>query len=112
MTAKQLSHPQTPRRLSAAVYGDVLCTNAASVRSSLDAALRDAPESGECFLFELDLQTAKMIDSVGLNLLVWLIKDVRRRGGHTRLVIANANIDRTLQFTRLNQHADVVRANA
>ena len=96
------------RATAVLVESDILSTNAESVRTRLLDALQ-RPNAAADAIFELDLRAARMIDSVGLNLLVWLIKKVQERGGRVRLLIADNNIERTLQFTRLSQHAEVVR---
>ena len=107
-TTNQSTGGQTCRRVSVTVPGDILSTNVDSVRRCLADPLQHLEAARDSFLFEVNLQAARMIDSVGLNLLVWLIKNVRRLGGRTRLIIADMNIDRTFQFTRLNQYAEVV----
>ena len=111
-TTNQSTGGQTCHRVSVTVPGDILSTNVGSVRQCLANPLQDLEAARGSFLFELDLQAARMIDSVGLNLLVWLIKNVQRLGGRTRLIIADINIDRTFQFTRLNQYAEVVHRGA
>jgi anti-anti-sigma factor len=95
---------------SMVVEGDVLSTTAESLRTRLAEVLENSAKScAPLAIFELDLRAARMIDSVGLNLLVWLLKKVQALGGKVRLRIADSNIERTLQFTRLDQHAEIVR---
>ena len=59
---------------------------------------------------ELDLTGAKMIDSMGLNFLVHILKWAKQRNARTRILIRDSNLDRLLRFTRMNEHADVVLA--
>ena len=107
---RNLTEPEYERVTSLVVEGDILSTNAESLRAGLFGVLQAADAAGERMaVFELDIRAARMIDSVGLNLLVWLLKQVQGRRGRVRLLIADANIERTLQFTRLSQHAEVVR---
>ena len=95
---------------SLVVESDILSTNAESLRSRMLGVLQSTEAGGEApGVFELDMRAARMIDSVGLNLLVWLLKKVQGAGGRLRLLIADTNIERTLQFTRLTQHVEVVR---
>lgn len=92
------------------IESDILSTNAEALRARLLEVLQRSSAAADALaVFELDLRAARMIDSVGLNLLVWLIKKVGERGARVRLLIADNNIERTLQFTRLDQHAEVVR---
>jgi ABC-type transporter Mla MlaB component len=59
---------------------------------------------------ELDLSGAKMIDSMGLNCLVHILKWAKQRNATARILIGDGNLDRLLRFTRMNEHADIVRA--
>lgn len=94
----------------ASIQGNILSTNAKEVRSQLTAALSDPRSAaGTLEVFELDATSAQFIDSVGLNLVVWLLKAVRQRGGRLRLAVSNAHVERTLQFTRLDQQLEIVR---
>ena len=90
--------------------GDVLSTNVETLRNEVLAVIEtQAPAAGwDCA--EMDLNAAQMIDSVGLNLLVSLIKTLRGRGKSMRIRIASAHIKRALKFTRLDQLAEVVGA--
>lgn len=90
--------------------GNILSTNAQEIRAQLTKALSDPRfVAGTLEVFELDVTGAQMIDSVGLNLIVWLLKAVRERRARLRLLVASIHVERTLQFTRLDQQAEVVR---
>lgn len=96
--------------LTVSLSGNILSTNAQEVRTQLTHALNDPKSSaGTLEVFELDVTRAQMIDSVGLNLIVWLLKAVRERRARLRLVVASVHVERTLQFTRLDQQAEIVR---
>lgn len=51
----------------------------------------------------LDLSTAQMVDSIGLNLIVNLIKYVKNRGGQVKSLMSNRTVYRTTLFTRLDK---------
>lgn len=87
-----------------AAPGDLLSTTVDQFSAHVQAALAHA---GDAHLLELDLRAARMIDSVGLNLLVTLIKQAQARGGRVRLRIAHPNVRRILAFTRIDQHAEI-----
>lgn len=87
--------------------GDLISTTATAFRSQIDQQLGLASKQGALGLLELDLSAAKMVDSVGLNLLVSVIKGVKEKGGTVRIVIAHQNIQRILAFTRIDKHAEV-----
>jgi ABC-type transporter Mla MlaB component len=59
---------------------------------------------------ELDLTGAKMIDSMGLNFVVQILKWAKERNAKAKIRIHDKNLDRLLRFTRMNEHAEVVCA--
>jgi ABC-type transporter Mla MlaB component len=75
-------------------------------------ALQDSPQVQQTpwRTLELDLSGAKMIDSMGLNFLVHILKWAKDRNAKSRILIRDRNLDRLLRFTRMNEHADVVLA--
>lgn len=91
--------------------GDMVSTNAQQIRAQLINALNNPKSSaGSLEVFELDVTHAQMIDSVGLNLIVWLLKAIRQRSARLRVRVASVHVEKTLQFTRLDQQAEIVRA--
>ena len=90
--------------------GDILSTGVRDLRAQVQGIL-ERPENATSSwrVLELDLTRAKIIDSMGLNLLVGILKQARERGKTMRLTIHDSNLDRLLRFTRLHEHADVVR---
>lgn len=92
------------------VQGDLLSTNAKELRASLENLL-SAPEKqvGLRTLF-LDLSTATMIDSVGLNLIVAILRATKQAGGAMKIQHANPNVHRILLFTRLDQQLEILKA--
>ncbi|MFA5266251.1 MAG: STAS domain-containing protein [Opitutaceae bacterium] len=90
------------------VTGDLTSTTVPAFRNEVDQKLAQAEKEGPGLsLVEIDLKGARMVDSVGLNLLVSVIKQVKDRGGEVRLLIAHPNIQRILTFTRIDKHAEV-----
>jgi anti-anti-sigma factor len=57
---------------------------------------------------ELDLRAARLIDSMGLNLVVGLVKQVQGRGGKVKSIITSRTIHRTFLFTRLEKYMEIV----
>lgn len=86
------------------VAGDILSTTAPLLRKELAELLQDHPGTE----LEIDLRAASMIDSVGLNLLVWVWKTMKERNGILRVRTSNPNIERLLRFTRLSNYIEVV----
>ncbi len=90
--------------ISCPVAGDLTSTTAAAYRALIDQKLA---ASATWNVIELDLRAARMVDSVGLNLLVSVIKGVKEKGGTVRIMISHPNIQRILAFTRIDKHAEV-----
>jgi len=92
------------------VPGDLVSTNADAVRNEINGLLDTAgvaPRKWDTFI--LDLAAAKMVDSVGLNLVVSLLKRVQARGGKMQITYSSPNIFRTFTFTRLDKHVQLVK---
>lgn len=91
------------KKIVFAIDGDLLSTTASPLRSQLSALM----ERGPFELLEIDLRAASMVDSVGLNFLVWALKLARRRGAGLRVRVSSADIQRTFRFTRLTSYIDI-----
>jgi len=97
------------KTLSITVPGDVLSTNADALREKIFGLLESpAVRLGAWDTLSLDLSAAKMVDSVGLNLLVALVRAVKSRQAKIRAIIKSPNIHRTLLFTRLDREMELV----
>lgn len=90
-----------------AASGDLTSTTAPAFRAEAEQKLASLSQEAAGSVLEVDLRNARMVDSVGLNLLVSLIKAMKERGGSVRILIAHPNIQRILTFTRIDQHAEV-----
>lgn len=86
--------------------GDVVSTTIEDLRQRLDAVSSGAAANQP---LEIDLRATRLIDSVGLNLLVTVIK--REQAGQRPVLIrvGHASVERILQFTRLDRHATIRR---
>lgn len=99
------------RLLTLCVPGDLISTNAEELRTELTRLLgtvEGAPSQWQTF--RLDLARARMVDSVGLNLVVGLLKRLRKRGAKLQVAYASQNVLRTFTFTRLDKHVEMVKA--
>jgi anti-anti-sigma factor len=99
----------TSKTLTLSFDGDVLSTNADVLRQDAMGAL-DSPafKFADWQTLKLDLTAAKMIDSVGLNLIVSLIRTAKSRSANVVGLISNPSVQRALVFTRLNSQMDLV----
>lgn len=90
------------------ISGDLLSTTAGPLRAELEKVFESPSAApGAIEGFDVDLRSARMVDSVGLNLLVWLWRAVTARGGKLRVQISSPDIERTFQFTRLSSRLEV-----
>jgi anti-anti-sigma factor len=93
--------------LTMTISGDLTSTTAGPLRADL-AKLFAEKSASPWRIFRLDLSTAKMVDSVGLNFIVTILKAVQETKGKLEIVHGNPNVHRTLLFTRLDRHATLV----
>jgi anti-anti-sigma regulatory factor len=104
-----LSDPARSRIIVFSPPGDVLSSNALDLRASVQALLdSEGADPDKWDLLEIDLRRARMVDSVGLNLLVQLLKVAGERGKNLRVRINSLSLQRMFRFTRLDRHAEIV----
>ncbi|HRE84138.1 MAG TPA: STAS domain-containing protein [Opitutaceae bacterium] len=95
------------KTLRVTIPGDVLSTNAETLRRDITAALNNsAPNTLN--VLELDLRAARMVDSAGLNLIVSLVRAASQRSCRIRALVENTNVQRTFLFTRLDRYLELV----
>lgn len=99
------SPTQTGPVITYVFRGDLLSTNAAACQAEI-SRLMGADDTWKVIV--LDLRAARMVDSVGLNLIVSIIRGSRPDGRFVRVVVSNQNVRRVLAFTRIDQHAEVI----
>ena len=89
---------------------DLTSTSADTLRTEVNGLL-EVPDGAtrKWNTLKLDLTTAKMIDSVGLNLVVTWFKRVRLHGAKMQITYSNPNVLRTFVFTRLDKHIELVK---
>ena len=98
------------KSLTVIVPGDVLSTNAEELRRDVFSLLESSQGAqAQCAMLKLDLTRARMIDSVGLNLLVTFIRSMKERNGKVQALISSDNIERTFVFTRLDQMLELIK---
>jgi anti-anti-sigma factor len=96
-----------PTSIALHVAGDLLSTNAKDLRAAVEDLLAAPEKQTWLKTLVLDLTGAKMVDSVGLNLIVAILRAVRIAGGTMTLKHDNPNVHRILLFTRLDQQLTI-----
>ena len=93
--------------------GDLISTNAATLREQLSDVLDPAADSHyEWHTLRLELNSTRMVDSVGLNLIVAILRAAQKADRKMQVTYTNPNVLRTFQFTRLDQHIELVKIEA
>jgi anti-anti-sigma factor len=92
------------------VHGDLLSTNAKEIRASVEDLLTAPERITGLKSLVLDLTGASMIDSVGLNLIVAILRATKQAGGAMSVRHNNPNVHRILLFTRLDQQLEIRNA--
>ena len=96
--------------LSIQIPGDLTSTSVREFQKEILASvLMSAGVAPPWQVVALDLSAAKMVDSMGLNLIVKIFKIVRVAGGRMQVVYRDTNVHRTLLFTRLDHHVELVK---
>lgn len=91
------------------IPGDITSTTAPSLRNELFALLeREFSSKNQAWqTLHLDLSSAKMVDSVGLNLLVSIIRLATEHSRKICCTVASRHVHRTMLFTRLDSMMQV-----
>lgn len=98
------------KTLTVPVPGDLVSTNADKLRQDLHEVLEPAAAGQQAWqVVKLDLTSAKMVDSVGLNLIVTILRAVQKSGAKMQVVCSNPNVHRTFLFTRLDKHIELIK---
>lgn len=101
----------TNRALTLVIPGDIVSTNAAALRQETFGILESEVISrADWRTLHLDLRATNMLDSMGLNLLVSIIKFAKNRGAKITGQVANPNVQRALCFTRLDTQMELLAA--
>lgn len=91
--------------LTVTLIGNILSTNAEKCAESISSAIK---KTEGWKVLNLNLKSARMVDSVGINMLIGIIHYVRERGGSVILRIYHHSINRVLEFSRLSELATII----
>jgi anti-anti-sigma factor len=83
---------------------DILSTNADNIAEELNQILMDA-NLPQWKILVLDMRECYMIDSVGLNVIISVLKLVKKDGKIAEFKISSPAIRRVIQFARLDHLA-------
>ncbi|MCH6256923.1 STAS domain-containing protein [Puniceicoccaceae bacterium K14] len=85
--------------------GDILSTTAGTFWDEVSKII-DTLSSSE--VLRLDLRASTMVDSVGLNAVVKIIRAVSDLGSKVQILIASDYLKKLCAFTRLDEKAEII----
>ncbi len=96
-------------RVKLAFPGDILSTNVETLREQIFSTLNSTQYTNlACDAFEFDFTKAQMIDSAGLNLVVSVLRQVKKKATRISALVASAHVGRILRFTRLDRQMEII----
>jgi anti-sigma B factor antagonist len=83
----------------------VLCINGDLTSDNCDRFQRDVRETAENFSSNIiiDCSSLQLIDSVGLESLLWLTDELTRAGNKLRFAVVPASVESVFELTRLDR---------
>ena len=100
-------HDTDNESLILVVDGDVLSTTAETCVAEIEERLSEH-NSRKWRNFQLDLRTARMVDSVGLNVIITLVKKMLKKKKPMKIYIASPSVKRVFEFSHLGKYVDIV----
>lgn len=87
---------------------DILSTNVDRLKDQIDKIMELPPvKMGSFQRVHLDMKAVKMVDSMGLNLLVNLIKSEKSKGRTLTALVQSLHLHKTLLFTRMDKQMEI-----
>ncbi len=87
---------------------DVLSTNVDRLKDQIDKIMElPVVKSANLQKLVLDMKLVKMVDSMGLNLLVNLVKSEKNKGRIVSALVTSLHLHRTLLFTRMDKQMEI-----
>ena len=99
-------------RVKLAFPGDILSTNVESLRETIFAEFDSIAFKSTVFQdFDFDFRKVQMIDSAGLNLVIAILRQVKKKPTRVTALVSSAHVSRILLFTRLDRQMEIVMSN-
>ena len=87
---------------------DVLSTNVDRLKDQIDKIMElPSIKTANLHKLVLDMKLVKMVDSMGLNLLVNLVKSEKNKGHLIAALVTSLHLHRTLLFTRMDKQIEI-----
>lgn len=99
--------------LQLALEGDLKSTTTAALHRDVFSVLaHDSARSLQITVVEIDISSASMVDSLGLNLIISVLKWSQQRGAKLRILVGKRGVYSTLLAVGLDRQAEVVTTDA
>ncbi len=93
--------------LTITIKGDILSTNAEELSGKINKIFTKH-KTASWEKLKLDLNSARIIDSMGLNMILNIVKQVQKAGNSMKIHISSPAIHRVFLFSRLDKAVDIV----
>lgn len=89
--------------------GDILSTNVETLRAEIFSEFDSAAFLSAGYQeFDFDFRKAQMIDSAGLNLIIAILRQIKKKPTRVSALVSNAHVFHILLFTRLDRQMEIV----
>jgi anti-anti-sigma factor len=99
---------KTAGELSVRVRGNIVSTNAERIGAAISGILKEHGTEAWRGL-RLDLKSVKMVDSVGLNLILVLVRKLKADNRTVTIFVRESAVERVFQVAKLDTIVPVVR---
>jgi anti-anti-sigma factor len=99
--------PSIPGELAISIEGDLFATDVDVHQKRIFDAMADRKNTGWQVL-RLDLTGVPRIDSMGLNLIVNLLNEIKIRNSRFVIVVREGEVQKALHFTHLDLRVEVI----
>jgi ABC-type transporter Mla MlaB component len=93
--------------LKVIVSHDLVVPFVENLRKEIDSLLGEV-NAEDWKTLELDLTATDRIDSLGLNLVIAVWNEVRKRNGRTAIIVREGNVQQSFCFTHLARQIDIL----
>jgi len=98
--------------LQLSVAGDLKSTTTAALHRDVFAILaHDYARSLSIAVVELDISAATMVDSLGLNLVISVLKWSKQRGASFRIIVSKRGVYSTMLAVGLDRQAELINTD-
>ncbi len=95
------------KTLTCRVRGDLTSTRSEACAAQISAIVRNYSR-GRWKTLSLDLNSARMIDSAGLNVILGAVNLMEEQGRSVKVLVSSPAVQRALHLTRIDRKVEIV----